>query len=263
MAGGRGVALVAGGAGGIGRAIARRLHSDGFDVVVADVDEEGVAGVSDEIGATRRFVGDLTNEALAREAVDVARDGGRLATLVCTQGISPKKHGRKPALDDISAEEWDAVLAVNLKVPFLLTKAAHAHLDPDGGGIVMITSVQARLGSSGPDEERGFPPWTPAGAHYSASKAGLSNLVVSLAREFAPVGIRVNGIAPGYIAMGGVGGMGGSSPPDLDRVMKGQVPLGRAGMPEEVAGVLSFVVSAEAAYMTGEIVTIGGGWGAG
>jgi 3-oxoacyl-[acyl-carrier protein] reductase len=263
MAGDRGVALVAGGAGGIGGAIARRLHGDGFDVMVADVNEEGVTRLSDEIGATRRFVGDLTEDALARKAVEVARDGGRLAALVCTQGISPKKDGRKPTLDDISAEEWDAVLAVNLKVPFLLTKAAHAHLDPGGGGIVMITSVQAKLGSSGPDEERGFPPWTPAGAHYSASKAGLSNLVVSLARELAPEGIRVNGIAPGYIAVGGVGGMGGSSPRDLDRVMKSQVPLGRAGTPEEVASVVSFVLSSEAAYMTGEIVTIGGGWAAG
>jgi NAD(P)-dependent dehydrogenase (short-subunit alcohol dehydrogenase family) len=263
MGEGRGTALVAGGAGGIGSAISRRLKADGFDVVIADLNEERVAHVSDEIGATRRVVADLTSEAAVIEAVDVARDGGRLSAVICTQGISPKKDGRKPAIEDISADEWDAVLAVNLKIPFLLSKVAHQHLDSGAGGIVMISSVQAKLGSSGPKEEHGFPPWSPAGSHYSASKAAVSSLVVSLAREFAPDGIRVNGIAPGYIAVGGVGGMGGSSPPDLDRVMKSQVPLGRAGTPDEVAGVASFLVSEAAAYMTGEVVTIGGGWAAG
>jgi 3-oxoacyl-[acyl-carrier protein] reductase len=259
---GRGTALVAGGAGGIGSAISRRLTQEGFEVVIADLNEERVDSVSREIGSSRRVVADLTDEAAAVHAVDVAREGG-LSAVVCTQGISPKKNGRKPAVDDISADEWDAVLAVNLKVPFLLAKAAHGHLDPAGGGIVMISSVQAKLGSSGPDEERGFPPWTPAGAHYSASKAAVSSLVVSLAREFAPRGVRVNGIAPGYIAVGGVGGMGGSSPAELDAVMKSQVPLGRAGTPDEVAGVVAFLTSDAAAYVTGEVVTIGGGWGAG
>ena len=260
---GRGAVLVAGGAGGIGSAICRRLVSDGYDVVIADLNEERVARVSDEIGASRSVVADLTDETRVAEAVAVASDGARLSAVICTQGISPKKDGRKPAVDDISADEWDAVMAVNLKVPFLLAKHAHKALEPGAGGIVMISSVQAKLGSSGPDEEKGFPPWSPAGAHYSASKAAVSSLVVSLAREFAPSGVRVNGIAPGYIAVGGVGGMGGSSPPDLDAVMKSQVPLGRAGTPDEVAGVASFLVSDAAAYMTGEVVTIGGGWGAG
>jgi NAD(P)-dependent dehydrogenase (short-subunit alcohol dehydrogenase family) len=254
----RPTALVAGGAGGIGRAIVARLATAGYSVTAADLPTDGAEAIAIKAGA-ERFVGvDLSTEEGALQAVDAASDGGRLHALVCSQGISPKKDGHKRPFYEIELTEWERVLAVNLTGPFLLAKAAYPVLARDGrASILNIVSITAKIAASGPDDAP-FPPFTPAGAHYAASKAGLSNFTASLARELASEQIRVNGISPGIVGSA----MGGSIDENTKRRMIDQIPLGRSAAPDEIATVVNFLLSEQAAYITGEIIDVDGGWSA-
>ena len=247
--------LVAGGAGGIGRHIVAQMVEAGYEVTIADLDREGAEQVRADTGAARTWVGDLTAEKGVREAVDVARDGGVLHALVIATGISPKKDGRKRPFYEISLEEWSQVMAVNLTGTFLLCREAYPHLARDGrASIVTILSIMAKLGASGP--EGAFPPYSPSGAHYAASKAALHNLTVSVSRELAPEGIRCNGVAPGYVGAG----MVGTTDAELAQRMRSQVPLGRPASPEEIADVVGYLLSDRSAYITGETIDVDGGW---
>jgi 3-oxoacyl-[acyl-carrier protein] reductase len=120
--------------------------------------------------------------------------------------------------------------------------------------IVNVVSAVAKLGAAGPDGAT-YGPAHPAGAHYCASKAALANLTVSGARELAEHGIRCNGVAPGYIGSGM-----GATDTTVERSLLGQVPLSRSGTTDEVAAVVAFLVSADASYLTGEIIDVDGGW---
>jgi NAD(P)-dependent dehydrogenase (short-subunit alcohol dehydrogenase family) len=246
-------ALVAGGSGGIGRAIVQKLSASGYEVTVADLEGETARRIALNAGATR-FVGvDLTSEVDTQLAVNTASGGDVLHALVNAQGISPKKDGRRRPFFGIDREEWDRVLAVNLTGPFLLAKAAYPLLARDGtASLVNIISITAKVAASGPEG----PPFIPAGAHYTASKAALANLTASLAREFAPLQIRCNGISPGIVGSA----MSGSIDHETTRRILGQVPLGRNARPEEIAAVVGFLLSEEAGYITGEIIDVDGGW---
>jgi NAD(P)-dependent dehydrogenase (short-subunit alcohol dehydrogenase family) len=148
--------LVAGGAGGIGRHIVAQMVEAGYEVTIADLDREGAEQVRADTGAARTWVGDLTIEESAREAVDAARDGGVLHALVIATGISPKKDGRKRPFYEISLKEWSQVMAVNLTGTFLLCREAYPHLARDGrASIVTILSIMAKLGGERP--RRGLP----------------------------------------------------------------------------------------------------------
>jgi 3-oxoacyl-[acyl-carrier protein] reductase len=249
-------ALVAGGAGGIGRAIVRRLADSGYEVTAADLPGEHAEEIALTAGATR-FVGvDLASERGASEAVQAAADGGKLHALVNSQGISPKKDGRKRPFHEIELDEWDRVLGVNLTGPFLLARAAYPLLARDGrAALVNIVSITAKVAASGPENTE-FGPFTPAGAHYAASKAALANLTASLARELAPEGIRCNGVSPGLVGAA----MGASIDEGMRRRMISQIPLGHPAAPEQIAGVIDFLLSERADYITGEIIDVDGGW---
>ncbi len=249
-------ALVAGGAGGIGRAIVRHLADAGYEVTAADLPGEQAAQVATAAGAARFAGVDLASEQGAAEAVATATDGGELHALVCSQGISPKKNGLKRPFYELELEEWDRVMAVNLTGPFLLARAAYPQLARDGrASLLNIVSITAKVGASGPDGSP-YPPFTPAGAHYAASKAALKNLTASLARELAPEGIRCNGLSPGLVGTA----MGGSIDDATKRRMVEQIPLGRPATPDHIATVVAFLLSEQAAYITGEIVDVDGGW---
>jgi NAD(P)-dependent dehydrogenase (short-subunit alcohol dehydrogenase family) len=246
-------ALVTGGAGHIGAAIAVRLAAGGYAVTVADPAEPApeLAGVVD-----RHLAVDVASEPGARGAVRAAAGTGGLDVLVNCLGVSPKQDGRKRPLGEITLVEWQRVFAVNATACFLTMREAMPLLRRHANAsIVNVVSAVAKLGAAGP-EGASYGPAHPSGAHYCASKAALANLTVSGARELAEHGIRCNGVAPGYIGSG----MGGTIDATVERRLVGQVPLGRPGTAGEVAAVVGFLVSPEASYLTGEIIDVDGGW---
>jgi NAD(P)-dependent dehydrogenase (short-subunit alcohol dehydrogenase family) len=246
-------ALVTGGAGHIGAAIAARLAAGGYTVTVADPAEPApeLAGMID-----RQLAVDVASEQGARDAVRVAAGTDGLDVLVNCLGVSPKKDGRKRPLAEITLAEWQLVFAVNLTACFLTMREAMPLLRRHANAsIVNVVSAVAKLGTAGP-EGTSYGPAHPSGAHYCASKAALANLTVSGARELAEHGVRCNGVAPGYIGSG----MGGTIDATIERRLLGQVPLSRSGTADEVAAVVGFLVGPEASYLTGEIIDVDGGW---
>jgi NAD(P)-dependent dehydrogenase (short-subunit alcohol dehydrogenase family) len=248
-------ALVTGGAGGIGRMIVKRLAASGYRVSVVDMAGAEGEKVSVESGAARYTQGDVTDRRAVWKAIEDARDGGTLHVVVNCSGISPKKDGRSPLLTEIELAEWERVMAVNLTAPFLVIQQAAPYLEDGASSIVNIVSIMAKLGSAGPPGVS-YGPFSPSGAHYSASKAGLKNLTASVARELAPRGIRCNAVAPGFVAAGMTAATSGK----LEATTVAQVPLGRAATADDVAAAVAFLVSDDAQYITGETIDVDGGW---
>jgi 3-oxoacyl-[acyl-carrier protein] reductase len=235
------VALVTGAGGGIGRATVARLAAEGAAVVAGDLkDYEPVANAVREAGG--RCLGvelDVTSAASARAAVEAAvAEFGGLHILVNNAGIDQR--GR---LEELSEADWDRLLAVNLKGSFLCTQAAVRHLQV-GGAIVNVASLAGR--SSSPLQ----------GCHYSASKAGLLGLTRHLARELGPRRVRVNAVCPGPIL---TDMLTRSTSTERIAELAAQVPIGRAGTPEDIAGVIAFLASDDAAYINGVSLDANGG----
>ncbi|MCX2933737.1 SDR family oxidoreductase [Mycobacterium sp. CVI_P3] len=223
------VVLVTGGARNIGAAIAARFASDGASVVVADREHP--------VHADARIRYELTDvsDATAVETLfgRVADDYGRVDVLVNNVGI----WYRRP-FQEITVEEWDQVLNVNLRSVFLCVRAALPLMEAAGGAIVNMGS------QAGVTVTRG------QGAHYAASKAAISHLTKVLAVEFGPLGIRINCVAPGVTL---------PEPAVLPPQALAQIPLGRAGGPDDLTGACVFLASSEAAYITGQTLLVNGG----
>jgi 2-deoxy-D-gluconate 3-dehydrogenase len=236
-------AIVTGGGKGIGRGIAERLREAGAAVVVADVDEEAGRRAVTELGA--EFVrADMASEADVQGILTYATDKhGGADILINNAGIYPFK----PALQ-MTAQEWDRVQAVNLRGLFLLCREfANAAAQRGGGAIVNIGSIDS------------FHPSSVGLAAYDASKGGVLMFTRNFALEVAPLGIRVNMIAPGGIATEGAGAVQGDMPGDLAREFVARVPLGRWGKPDDIALMALVLVTPLSEYVTGSAFIVDGG----
>jgi|SRR5690554_327439 len=236
------VAIVTGSARGIGREIAHRLASSGAKIILSDIIPE----VHDTMSEFQRegfevtaVTGDVSKMEDAVAIVDKALEVyGRLDMLVNNAGIT-----RDNLLLKMSEEDWDKVIAINLKGVFNLTKSSiRTMIKQRSGKIVNIASVIGQIGNSGQ-------------ANYSASKAGVIALTKTMAKELGSRGIRVNAVAPGFIQSKMTEVLSEDAKNNLLR----QIPLGRLGLPENVAKAVVFLLSDDADYITGQVLNIDGG----
>jgi 2-deoxy-D-gluconate 3-dehydrogenase len=244
--GGR-LALVTGARRGIGLAIADALAAAGADVIAVSAGQEAGGGaVRDRVEAHgRRFLGftaDLGDRAAVGDLV------ARLGALDRPVDILVNNAGtihRTPAVDHPD-DAWDRVLQVNLSAPFLLARALGARMvDRCHGKVIFTASLLSFQGGI-----------TVPG--YTASKHGVAGLVKALANEWAPHGVNVNGIAPGYIATDNTQAL--RDDPERSRAILERIPAGRWGRPEDLAGAAVFLASPASDYVHGTIVTVDGGW---
>jgi len=237
------VALVTGGAQGIGKIVGEELARQGAHVILGDVNLEGAEKSADEIknggGSASAVELNVTDAGTVQKCFDsVSKEFKLVDILVNNAGIT-----RDGLLMRMKEADWDLVLSINLKGSFLCSQqAVKQMMKQKSGSIVNIASIVGLMGNAGQ-------------ANYSASKAGLIGLTKTTAREVASRGIRVNAIAPGFIdtAMTQV----------LDEKVRErlieQIPLARLGLPEDIANCISFLVSDRAGYITGQVISINGG----
>lgn len=250
MTSGRGVpvAIITGAGSGIGAALARRLLDDGWRAVLTGRRRarlEAVAGESDAVV----FPGDVCAAGHAAALVGAALERyGRLDGLVLNAGTAVAGN-----VGNTSEEDWRAAIETNLTAPFLLSRAALPHLIESRGAIVGVGSIAATV--SGPEL-----------AAYGASKAGLVRLIRSIAVDYGPLGIRANAVNPGWIrsemADRELGELVGTFGDDLEavyRTVTREVPSRRPGTAEEAAAAIAWLLSPDAAYVNGAVVTVDGG----
>ncbi len=236
------VAIVTGGGSGIGAATARRLSAEGAAVIVADANEAGAAKVAGAIeaagGRAQALACDVSRKADAQAAVERAlKTWGRLDVLVNNAGIT-----RDATVKKLTEEQWDTVLAVNLKGTFLCCQAAMIPMMERNYGRIVNTASIAVLGNFGQ-------------ANYAASKAGVIGLTRTLALELARYQVTVNCVAPGATDTPMFAGV----PEEVKQKVVGGIPLRRMAKPEEIAALHAFLASDEAAYITGQVVFCDGG----
>ncbi len=237
-------ALVTGGSRGIGAATARRLARDGYDVAVTYAErKEGALQVVNEVeGRGRNAIAvqaDVSRvEDVQRMVSETVAGLGRLDVLVNNAGVY-----RRALFDEVTPDDWDRRLAINLSSCFYAAKAAVPEMRKVGGGrIISVTSQLAYRG-------------TTHGADYVAAKAGIVGLTKALALELAKDRILVNAVAPGSIE---TGILAGDAPEDRARRVR-TIPLGRVGQADEVAAAIAFLASPDAAYITGQVLHVNGG----
>ncbi|RPI54126.1 MAG: 3-oxoacyl-[acyl-carrier-protein] reductase [Chloroflexi bacterium] len=238
------VAVVTGGARGIGRAVALRLAREGASVVVNYLSNQAAA---DEVGGQIQAAGgqaiavqcDVSNVAQAQALVERAREAfGRVDVLVNNAGTT-----RDTLIMRMTEEDWDLVIDTNLKGAFNCVKAASRPMVKQRyGRIINITSVAGLDGNAGQ-------------ANYASAKAGLVGLTKTVAKELGSRGITCNAVAPGYVPTD----LTASLPGDLVQLAIDRAPLGRAGTVEDIAAAVAYLASDEASFVTGQVLAVDGG----
>jgi 3-oxoacyl-[acyl-carrier protein] reductase len=240
-------AIVTGGSSGIGAAIARAFSEHGAEVGLIARGEERLRDVESGLpGRAISRAADVSDRHAIHGAVgELAEELGGLDILVNDAGFT---HYVFTDTDSDEAERlWDEVVDANLKGTFLASHAAAPHMSRPGGRIINISSIAANTGGS-----------QPGGLAYAAAKAGVIGLTYALARELSPQGITANAIAPGFVPTTGF--FGGKVDEERIRAVSEQTPLGRPGQPEDVAGAAVYLASDAAAFVTGQVIQVNGGW---
>jgi NAD(P)-dependent dehydrogenase (short-subunit alcohol dehydrogenase family) len=243
------VAIVTGGARGIGRAIAELAAATGAEVALIDMlgplAHETATEIAHKTGRrVQAFVADLSDPKQAADVTETVTNAfGRVNVLFNCIGINPNTD-----VLEISPEEWTNVITVNVNAQFFIAQAVARHMAANNGG-----SIVAIGSNSGCIVDRPQPQ-----AHYNTSKAAVHQMVKSLAVELAPKNIRVNAVAPGYVLTELT--KKGVSNPEWLPIWINSTPIGRLGTPEEIANVMLFLASDASSYMTGSVVLVDGGY---
>jgi len=237
------IAIITGGARGIGKAIATEFIKEGAKVVIIDIAEDELAKTYEELskyGEVTPIKADVSRVEDVRKAVDeVIRKYGRIDILVNNAGIFSSA-----SLDEITEERWDRVMKVNLTSAVMFSKEVVKYMKEQGfGKIINMASLAGQVGGI-------F-----AGIDYAVSKAGIICLTKALARRLAKYNILVNAVAPGVIETP----MTAPWPEEVKRGFIQKIPLGRLGKPEEVAKLVLFLASDDSNYITGQVINIDGG----
>src|SRR3954467_10057764 len=236
--------LGTGGARGIGAATAMRFASEGARVVVADFDEGAAQETAQAIGG-HAIRCDVTAHEEVEAAVEAAvSHGGSLDILVTCAGII-----RDNMLFKMSDDDWGAVIDTHLKGTFFAARAAQKHMVEQKSGKMVLISSTSALGNRGQ-------------TNYSTAKAGLQGMTKTLAIELGPFGVNVNCVAPGFIVTDMTRQTAERVGVPFEQFMEGvaaQVPLGRGGQPEDVAGTIAFLCSEDASYVSGQVIYVAGG----
>jgi 3-oxoacyl-[acyl-carrier protein] reductase len=238
------VAIVTGGAGGIGFGIAAVLRAEGAHVVIADLDEQRASAAAARLGGegahALSIAADVSDPAgMARMAAAAIGRWGRIDILAANAGIYPQI-----PFPDLQISDLDLILAVNVRGAMLAMQACLPSMTTQGYGRIVLTSSIT-----------GSVVGQPGYAHYGASKAAMIGLMRSAALEVAGSGITINAVLPGNIRTPGFDSLG----PEHERRMLAAIPLGQAGEPEDVGWAVRFLASPEARYITGQTLIIDGG----
>jgi 3-oxoacyl-[acyl-carrier protein] reductase len=237
-------AIVTGAGRGIGHAIAVRLATEGARVACVSRSDENAKRTADELNSLRadsakHYAVDVADHAAVQKiGAQILEDFTKIDILVNNAGVT-----RDGLAMRMSIEDWDTVINTNLRGAFNFTQAIlRAMIKQRSGRIINITSVIGLIGNAGQ-------------ANYAASKAGLIGFTKSLARELASRNITVNAVAPGFITTDMTAGLSD----EIKKTIQSQIPLGKTGAPEDVASTVAFLASAEANYITGQVLCVDGG----
>jgi 3-oxoacyl-[acyl-carrier protein] reductase len=242
-------AIVTGAAQGIGAAVALRLAAEGAHVAVVDLTAERAQGTADEIvkngGRAVALGADVSKTDEVQTVVAAAAaELGRLDILVNNAGIT-----RDAMLFKMTDEEWDSVIAVNLRSAFLMSRECQKHFSAQKYGKIVSLSSRSALGNRGQ-------------SNYAASKAGIMGLTATMAIELGPFGINVNAVAPGYIATAMTDATArriGLDPEEMKRLAAEQTPVRRVGSAEDIAAVVAFLAADESSFISGQTIQVNGG----
>ena len=236
------VAIVTGAARGLGEAIARRLHADGYRVALTGIGIEGVQEVAAQLGDNARAFEHDVRELASWEQLlaDVRSELGEDVYALVNNAARTEFR----SFFEIDLDEWDDVLATNLRGTYLGCRVVGAYLRERGSGRIVNLASDAGQKASGA-----------SGVHYAASKAAVVALTRRAATELAPQGVTANAVAPAAID----GPLARALPSERLAAMVGSIPVGRLGRPEEVAALVSFLISDDAGYITGQTISVSGG----